>query len=179
MSRDRQAGRPTRARAEGEPTGRAAVKARRRAAFLEGLRQAASVTKACAVSGLPYSTAYAWRAADEAFAVDWDAAVEQGTDRIEDEAVRRAVDGVQRPIYQGGKLVGHETQFSDRLVELMLKARRPDKFKDRTAVEIDASGQASRMDARLEAAKKRLGDAELANPLANAPAASENPSHIN
>jgi hypothetical protein len=44
---------------------------------------------------------------------------------LEGEAYRRAVEGVEVPIYQQGELVGHRTEYSDSLLSLMLKARVP------------------------------------------------------
>lgn len=102
-----------------------------KAAFLEALEGTASVTKACELSKLSRRTAYNWRDADELFAEAWDKAVERGTDALEDEAIRRAYHGTDKPVFQGGELVGHIREYSDTLLIFMLKARRPDKFKDR------------------------------------------------
>lgn len=55
---------------------------------------------------------------------------------MEDEAFRRAVNGTEKPVYQGKELVGHVREYSDTLMIFMLKARRPEKFKDRVASEI-------------------------------------------
>ena len=49
----------------------------------------------------------------------------------EDEADRRAMEGVDKPVYQGGRLVGYQKDYSDSLLALMLKAGNPDKFADR------------------------------------------------
>ncbi len=46
-----------------------------------------------------------WRDADEAFAKAWDDAVDVGTDRLQDEALRRARDGVKRYLYHQGRPV--------------------------------------------------------------------------
>jgi hypothetical protein len=54
-----------------------------------------------------------------------------GWESLEAEAVRRAQDGYERPIYQAGKFVGTETCYSDRLAELILKGNIP-KYKDTT-----------------------------------------------
>ncbi len=86
---------------------------KKRAAFLKALESGESVTKACNAAGIGRRTVYDWRGDDEKFAAEWDDAVETGTDVLEDEAVKRAKDG------------------SDTLLIFMLKARRPDKFKDR------------------------------------------------
>ena len=52
----------------------------------------------------------------------------EGIDRLEDEAHRRAVEGVDRPVYQGGVRVGEIKTYSDSLLTLLLKSRRPEVF---------------------------------------------------
>lgn len=104
---------------------------KRGAAFLKVLEETGCVKYACKLSKLPRQTAYDRRATDSAFAAMWDAALEKGTDALEDEAIRRASLGTERPVYQGGKKVGTVQEFSDTLLIFMLKARRPEKFKDR------------------------------------------------
>jgi len=59
------------------------------------------------------------------FARAWKAALEFGTDRLEDEAVKRATKGK-----------------SDVLLIFMLKARRPEKFRDRVSAEHSGPGGA-------------------------------------
>jgi hypothetical protein len=49
---------------------------------------------------------------------------------MEDEARRRAVEGFLRPVYQGGKHVGDEQVYSDRLMEFLLRARRPTVYRN-------------------------------------------------
>jgi len=58
----------------------------------------------------------------------WDEAVAEGIDRLEDEVHRRAVEGVDRPVYQGGVRVGEIKAYSDSLLTLLLKSRRPEVF---------------------------------------------------
>jgi hypothetical protein len=99
--------------------------------FLGFLEETANVTEACRRAGICRPVAYGWRK-DEAFAARWEAAVDRGTDALEDEAVRRAHEGVERPVYQGGKRVGLVREYSDTLLIFMLKARRPERFKDRS-----------------------------------------------
>lgn len=107
-----------------------------RALFLDTLAATANVTRAIEATKAERTAIYGWRNDDEAFARDWDAALDLGTDALEDEAVRRAHEGVDRPVYQGGKLVGTVREYSDTLMITMLKARRPEKFKDRSATEL-------------------------------------------
>jgi hypothetical protein len=49
--------------------------------------------------------------------------------RLEDEAVRRAYEGVERPVFQGGKQVGVVREYSDTLLIFLLKALRPEKYR--------------------------------------------------
>jgi hypothetical protein len=51
--------------------------------------------------------------------------------RLEGTADQRAIDGWDEPVYQGGELVGTRRRYSDRLLELRLKAERPDKYRER------------------------------------------------
>lgn len=94
---------------------------------LELLGEGWSPIKVAEQIDISYITLYKWRKADEQFAADWAVAVSMGVDRLEDEAHRRAVEGVNRPVYQGGVLVGHTTEYSDRLMELLLRARAADR----------------------------------------------------
>lgn len=105
----------------------------RRQAFLEALAQSGNVTEACEQSGLSRASAYRLRRSDEVFAAAWTEAREAGTDALEDEAVRRATQGVEEEVFYGGKPVGTQRKYSDALLQFLLKARRPEKFRDRAA----------------------------------------------
>lgn len=108
--------------------------------FLSVLSETASVTAASKATGLARSTWYRHRKSDTSFADAWDAALELGTDSLEDEAVRRAHEGTEKPVYQGGRMVGTVREYSDTLLIFMLKARRPEKFKDRVSQELMGKG---------------------------------------
>jgi hypothetical protein len=123
---------------------------KRREAFLAALETTANVSRACRMAHLPRQCAYEWRDADEEFAKAWEEALERGTDALEDEAVRRAYQGVLKPVYQGGKKVGTVREYSDTLLIFMLKARRPEKFKERIEHGVTAD-----LAERLEAARRR------------------------
>lgn len=65
-----------------------------------------------------------------------DEAIEQGSDILEAEAWRRAVEGVEEPVYQGGKEVGRIQRYSDTLMVLLLKGHKPQKFRERISSEV-------------------------------------------
>jgi transposase-like protein len=87
-------------------------------AFLATLAKTGNVTLSAEAAGVGRETVYRWRRDSEDFAGAWDEANTLGTDALEDEAVTRAVAGK-----------------SDTLLIFMLKARRPEKFKERSATE--------------------------------------------
>lgn len=104
--------------------------------FLTGLRNAWSVSKSAKAIGVDVQTPYNWKNASLAsrrddgtyvddFCVRWVEAYETGVDRIEDEVIRRAVEGVEKPVYQGGILVGSVTEYSDTLAGLVMRGKRP------------------------------------------------------
>ena len=64
----------------------------KKAKFLSVLAEGGSVTQAARAIGVARKNVYAWRNKDEQFKADWEDAVEEGTDLLEDVAVRRAKD---------------------------------------------------------------------------------------
>jgi hypothetical protein len=103
---------------------------KKRARFLEALENGATVTMACRFARFPRRTAYDQRAADKAFAAQWDDAIEVGTEALEDEARRRAVEGTLKPVYYQGVQIGEVREYSDALLMLLLKANRPGKYRE-------------------------------------------------
>lgn len=122
------------------PTIRTIRTAKRRDAFLIALEETANVTQACKKAKLPRRSAYEWRDAAPEFAAAWDAALDRGTDALEDEAVRRASEGTLKPVFYKGGKCGSIREYSDTLLMFMLKGRRPEKFKDRQETEISGKG---------------------------------------
>jgi hypothetical protein len=106
--------------------------------FLEALAAGWSVRHAATLTTHAFQRWYELRAADEGFAEGWAQAVEQGTQMLEDEARRRAVDGVDEPIFQKGELAGHVRRYSDNLLMFLLRGRRPALYRESAAVELNA-----------------------------------------
>ena len=137
--------------------------AARAAAFLAALADTANVSASAKAADLGRSTAYDLRRDDPDFAAAWDAAMETGLDALEDEAMRRAKDGVSRFVVSGGKVVMHpetgeplkEHVFSDALTMFLLRARRPERYKERSAVDLTVAGDLA---SRIEAGRKRIGE---------------------
>ena len=96
--------------------------------FLAELAHGASVTAAAEYAGVSRAMVFRWRRDDPEFALRWEEAVQMGTDRLEDEAHRRAVHGVARPVYQGGAKVGEIREYSDMLLLAILRGKRPEVY---------------------------------------------------
>jgi hypothetical protein len=106
-----------------------------RATFLDTLRETSNVTASAAATGVSRDAFYRARENDPAFAAAWDEAVEVATDALEAEARRRAITGVEEPVYYLGKEVGRIRKYSDRMLEILLKAHRPGKFRENVSME--------------------------------------------
>ncbi len=105
--------------------------ARREVKVLKALESGLSIGAAALAGGLSRQGFRNWRERDEAFDLKCYEAIEAGTDRLEDSAYRRGAEGVLKPVYQQGRKVGHVREYSDNMAALILKGRRPEKFKDR------------------------------------------------
>lgn len=101
-------------------------------AFLAALEQTGIISDACKLASIDRTTVYRARQSDESFAKAFDDAMEAAIDTLEREARRRAVEGTEEPVYQGGQLIGTKTVYSDSLMALLLKGRRKGVFADRT-----------------------------------------------
>ncbi len=86
--------------------------------FLDKLRNSGNVRASCKAASIPRSTVYDWRDKWVTFAGEWDDAIDDACDILEGVAWKRAVES------------------SDRLLMFLLKAHRPDKFKERTSTEV-------------------------------------------
>lgn len=105
-------------------------------AFLTALRKNGVVTIACEAAGVGRTTVYEKRRDDPEFLADWDEAIEIAADRIEAEVIRRAVDGMTVPVYYKGEIVGFNREFSDSLAQMVLRAHKPEKYRERVTLDI-------------------------------------------
>ena len=90
---------------------------------------------------------------------------------MEREAYRRAVKGVEKPVYRGGQLVGTIREYSDSLLMFLLRARRPELYRDHSRVE-RTRGDSDFV--RLEVPSDEERAAEVARSLVAAGAVSAN-----
>lgn len=113
-----------------------AIRAPKKDSFLEAFAKTGNVSEAAAAAGVGRRTVYDWRSEDEDFATRWDGAEQESHDRLEREAFRRAAEGTDKPVFQGGQQVGTIHEYSDTLLIFLLKARRPAVYRDNHRVEL-------------------------------------------
>ena len=107
------------------------VRGAKQNAFLNALAKTGTVKGATAISGVSRASHYRCLE-DDAYRVGLERARRMAADLLEDEAWRRAVEGDDRVIYnKKGIAVGIEKRYSDRLMEKLLAANLPEKYKDR------------------------------------------------
>lgn len=138
-------------------------RAKRRATFLADLAEGFSVKRAAEAQKLDRMWFYEERRADEDFAKAWDEAIEAGSDMMEDEARRRAIEGITEPVgwFQGSP-GGYVQRYSDNLLMFLLKGRRPEKFRENHSV--DVKGQLNLQDLTDEQLAAKLRSAIAADP---------------
>ena len=91
---------------------------RARDTFIETLRLSCNVSAACRAANIGRSAAYAWRREDEAFSEAWAEAEAEAIDNLEGVAYTRAMAGE-----------------SDRMLEILLKGHRPERYVERRQVD--------------------------------------------
>ena len=133
--------------------------------FLAQLAMIGNVTQACEAAQICKPTAYNLRNKDPEFAAEWEHAEQKAILRLEAEAWRRGVEGVDKPIIYQGEIMGTFKEYSDRMLELLLKGNAPDKYRERVSTELSGPGgkplevssveRTARIGSMLEAARRR------------------------
>ena len=120
--------------------------------FFSELRRTGIVSVACQAAGVSRTCAYEHRNKKDAdgnltpdaleFSALWDEAEAESADMLESEARRRAHDGCTKYVISNGKMVAgpdgkplEVTEYSDFLMEKLLKAHKPELFGDRQRLE--------------------------------------------
>jgi hypothetical protein len=98
--------------------------------FIEELARSGNVLLSSRKAGVSRTAVYKARKDDPAFADNWDDAMDEAVDLLEAVARGRAVNGIDKPVYRGGVQVGTIREYSDTLLIFLLKAHRPERFRD-------------------------------------------------
>lgn len=156
-------------------------KVSKQAAFLAAFALTASITKAAECAGVDRVLHYRWLKEIDGYPALWADAQTEAAQTLEDEAIRRAHEGVAKPVIYQGELcfpwlekIDPETgevtrkradeplairEYSDNLMMFLLKAHNPDRFRDNSKVELTgANGGPIEIVERLNAARRRMAE---------------------
>ena len=102
----------------------------KKAAFLAAYPEAGTVTGACEAAKISRTIHYVWLQEDGDYREAFELAKAELTESLEREAVRRARDGWNEPVFHEGKVCGFKRRFSDTLLIFLLKANNPEKYRE-------------------------------------------------
>jgi hypothetical protein len=103
--------------------------------FLRELAQWGNVTTACRRTRIGRTAVYQAKDSEPAFKAQWDDALDQACDAMEEEARRRAVKGTDEGVFYKGRKVAKLLRYSDTLLIFLLKAHRPEKYREQMRIE--------------------------------------------
>lgn len=106
-------------------------RARSKELFLEHFARTRLVGESAEACGRTRECVMNWKREDPEFARRWQECWERRVDDLEQGLMDRAVDGYERPVYQGGVLVGVEVVHHPQLGIFMLQKNRGDVYGDR------------------------------------------------
>lgn len=104
--------------------------ARSQARFIVALGKLGTIVSACERAKIARATVWVWKKHYPDFADRMADALAEFADRIEREAIRRAADGTLKGIWYKGERVGSEREFSDALMIQILRAKKPEQYRD-------------------------------------------------
>ena len=107
---------------------------KKQSAFLEAFRETGTLGGAAEKTHVGRGSHYRWLQQDPEYAAEFKDANEESADELEQEARRRALDGVDEPVFYRGERVGSIRRYSDQMLMLLLMAKRPEQFRERVDV---------------------------------------------
>jgi hypothetical protein len=102
----------------------------RKRAALAAFAICGNKTQSAKLAGVTYDRFKQWVKEDPKFAAAVEQASEEAADRLEEEARRRAEAGYDEPVFFRGEQCGVIRRYSDNLLIFLLKACRPQKFRE-------------------------------------------------
>lgn len=126
--------------------------------FFEVVRRTGNISAAARAANVSRRAVYQLRRNDEDFCQALSSALEEALDDLEAELRRRAVDGVERPVFYGGQQCGAIRNYSDRLGMFLLKSRRQDKFGGQSSPPKQDGGLETPEQSSKEGARQKLLD---------------------
>ena len=107
------------------------VRQPKKRAFLAAFARTGIILRAAEMAKVDRHNHARWMREDKTYAKAFGEATDMACDILEEEMRRRGVEGVEEPVYQGGKLVGSVRKYSDVLLIFALKGAMPQKYRER------------------------------------------------
>lgn len=108
------------------PTAIDRVKHTKQRAFLKHyLATGGVISRASKLANIDRRYHYRWLAEDELYKAAFEEAEQEAIEVLECELHRRAVDGIDKPVFYQGKKVDTVKEYSDNLLMFMLKKKNP------------------------------------------------------
>ena len=114
-------------------------------AFLASYAHTGRITKAGKACGVGWRNHYNWMAADPVYATAFATAKRMAGDFLEDEAVRRAMEGITKRVYYKGDVVDEVQEFSDLLMIFLLKGAKPDTYREHVDIRLSQAQAAEQI----------------------------------
>lgn len=100
--------------------------------FLEALSEIPRISRAAAKATVSMDQVSRWRKSDDQrFLQAFEVAFRMGVERAESELWRRGFEGVEKPVYQSGRLVGTVREFDTPAAMFMLRGAMPEKYREK------------------------------------------------
>lgn len=129
--------------------------------FLDVYRKTRSQSTAALAAGRSYVGFYALRKKNPKFKTLFEEARAEIFEKLEEEAIRRAFEGVERAKYYQGEIIGTEVEYSDRMLQFMLERGWPERFAPTSRTEVTGKDGTALIPAATE-----MSDNELARRVA-------------
>lgn len=100
-------------------------------AFLVAYSELGNRTQAAKAAGIDRRNHSNWMRGDGEYRTAFEEAHQQACETLEEEARRRAVDGVEEPVHYKGEKVDTVKKYSDTLLMFLLKGALPEKYRER------------------------------------------------
>lgn len=112
------------------------IKHPKKRAFLASYALTGNVSKACQAAEISRFSHYEWLKNDPDYVEAVAKAAEDAADVLEEEARRRAFEGVDEPVFYQGDVCGTVRKYSDTLLIFLLKGAKPQKFRENLRAEV-------------------------------------------
>jgi hypothetical protein len=128
--------------------------------FIKAFHARVSIKAAAKAIGIDKSRHYDWLKNDPAYRAAWETVQDQAAQSLEDEAVRRAFEGVKRmrthqgrPVKDGRGKIVYDVEYDSALLLALLKRYRPHLYRER--VETQVTGTLEIVE-RIQQGRQRL-----------------------